>query len=86
MGGMGGNGGKRGGVGGGGDGGIAGIAHGIWVVEGCVRMRLRKMGGKWGELEKMGGKSEKNETKYPFFTVPCSPFSGGRRPSAQFPL
>ena len=42
-----------GGNGGGGFGEILGIAHGMWVVEGCGRMWLRKMRQKW----------EKNGTK-----------------------
>ena len=54
-------GGEMGGNGGNGE--MAGIAHMMWVVEGCGGMWLRKMRGKW----------EKNETRYPFFTVPISP-------------
>ena len=77
---MGGNGGKwrkMGGTGGnwgelGRNGKIAVIAHGMWVVEGC--------GGMW--LRKMGETREKNGTNYPFSTVPFSPFS---RRSKTFP-
>ena len=56
--------------------GAAGIAHGMWVVEGCGGMWLRKMGQKW----------EENRMSYPFFTVLFSRFSGGRNSSPQFPL
>ena len=65
---MGNNGGKQGGMEEngeewGGKGEIAVIAHGMLVVEGCGRMWLRKMGGKWRKW-----------AKYPFFKVPFSPF------------
>ena len=78
SGGMGGNRGKwRKMWGNGGDWGIAGIAHGVWVVEGC--------GGMW--LRKMGQQQERNGTKYPFLNPPpFSHFSGGRIHSPQFPL
>ena len=54
---------------GGADGEVGGIAPGMWVVEGCGGMLLRKVGEKW---EKVG-------TKCPFFTVPLPHFFGGRR-------
>ena len=52
-----------------GNGEIVGIAHGMWVVEGCGGMWLRKMGGTW----------EKNGTKQSFFAVPFSPFFPGSK-------
>ena len=79
MGEMGGKGGRNGG----GAEEIAGIAHGMWVVEGCGGMRLRKMGPKWGG----GGEWGENGTKYTHFSWCHFPhFSGGRRPSPQFRL
>ena len=52
--------------------GIAIIAHKMWVVEGCGGMSSKKM----------GEKREENEIRYPFFTVPFSPFF---RRSKMFP-
>ena len=49
----------------GGNGTIAVIAHGMWVVEGCGGMWLRKMEENW--------EGEKWDEK-PFFTVPFPPF------------
>ena len=48
-------------------------------------------GGLWRDVVEenraiMREKWEKNGTKYPFFTVPFSHFSGGRRSSPQFLL
>ena len=69
-----GNGDKLGGMGGNGDqiGEISGIAHGMWVVEGCSGMWLRKLGEK---CKKMRGKWEENGTKSPVFAVPFFQFS-----------
>ena len=52
---------------------VAGTAHGMWVVEGC--------GGMW--VRKTGEEGKKNGTTYPFFTVP---FSGGRRSPPTIPF
>ena len=60
-------------------GGISGIAHGMWVVEGCRGMWLRRM-------EKTGRKMGETWDEIPIFHSPFFPFPGGQRCSSQFPV
>ena len=63
---------KNGGGGWEGNGEIAGIAHGMWVVEGCGGMWLRKMGEMGGKWEENGRKMGENTHLSPIF--PFTPF------------
>ena len=75
MGGIGGKSGKGGEMGGG----VAGIAQGMWGVEGCGGMWLRKMGHQKGEnWEEKGRQMGRN---IHFSQSHCPRFSGGRRTS-----
>ena len=62
-----------------GNGKIVVIAQGMWVVEGCGGMRLRKMGEIWEKNgRKMGRNTHFSQSQFPHFP-------GGRRSSPQFP-
>ena len=75
---VGGNGEKWGGMGGNWE--ISDIVHGMWVVEGCGRMWLRKLRRKWMKNgRKTGRNTHFSQSHFPR----CS---GGRRSSLQFPL